>query len=32
MNKCEMCSNIMTQEEHDFCDMCDECREDFPEL
>mgnify|MGYP003136507832 FL=1 len=26
--KCEFCGKIMTQEDHDFCDICDECRED----
>ena len=29
---CEMCSEFMTEEHHDFCDICDKCREDFPEL
>jgi len=23
---CEMCNKIMTQEDHDFCDLCDDCR------
>jgi len=23
---CEMCNKIMTQEAHDFCDLCDDCR------
>jgi len=24
--QCEMCNKIMTQEAHDFCDLCDDCR------
>ena len=24
---CEMCEKSMTEEDHDFCDICDECRE-----
>jgi len=24
---CEMCNKPMTEEDHNFCDMCDECRE-----
>jgi rRNA maturation endonuclease Nob1 len=24
---CEFCDRIMTEEEHDFCDICGECRE-----
>jgi rRNA maturation endonuclease Nob1 len=23
---CEMCNKIMNQEDHDFCDLCDDCR------
>ena len=23
---CEMCYKTMTEEEHDFCDLCDDCR------
>ena len=26
--KCEMCDKIITEEEHDFCDICGECREE----
>jgi len=26
--KCEFCNRIMTEEEHDFCDICGECREE----
>ena len=25
---CEMCKKSMTEEDHDFCDICDECREE----
>ena len=25
--KCEMCERQMTEEDYDFCDICDECRE-----
>ena len=25
--KCEICSKNMTKEEHNFCDICDDCRE-----
>lgn len=24
--QCEMCNKIMKQEDHDFCDLCDDCR------
>ena len=26
--KCEFCNIIMTEEEHNFCDICGECREE----
>ena len=26
--KCNWCERPMTEEEHDFCDICDECREE----
>ena len=26
--KCEFCGNEMTQEEHDFCDICPDCRDE----
>ena len=26
--KCEFCNRIMTEEEHNFCDICGECREE----
>jgi len=26
--KCEFCNKIMTQEEHNWCDICDDCRLD----
>jgi len=26
---CEVCSTSMTEEDHNFCDICDECREDI---
>ena len=25
---CEWCERTMTEEDHDFCDICDECREE----
>jgi hypothetical protein len=25
---CEWCEVIMTEEDHNFCDICDECREE----
>ena len=25
--KCEMCDALMTEEEHDFCDICEDCRD-----
>ena len=25
--KCEFCNRQMTEEEHDFCDICGECRD-----
>jgi len=30
--KCEICDKDMTEEEHNFCDICPVCREDFSEL
>ena len=27
--KCEFCDKNMTEEDHDFCDICGECREDL---
>ena len=29
---CEMCSEFMTEEHHSFCDICDKCRDEYPEL
>lgn len=33
MNKeepiCQFCDRIMTEEEHDFCDICGECMEKY---
>ena len=33
MNKnnliCEFCDRVMTEEEHDFCDICGECMEKY---
>ena len=26
--ECSWCEREMTEEEHDFCDICDECREE----
>ena len=26
---CEMCDAVMSKEEHDFCDICPECRDMF---
>ena len=26
--KCEWCDKTMTEEDHNFCDICDECREE----
>ena len=26
--KCEWCDKPMTEEDHNFCDICDECREE----
>ena len=26
--KCEFCDKNMTEEDHNFCDICGECRED----
>ena len=28
INKCEWCDKEMTEEDHNFCDICDECREE----
>jgi hypothetical protein len=25
--KCEFCNKIMTQKEHNFCDICEDCRD-----
>jgi len=30
--KCEFCDKNMTEEDHHFCDICGECRENYPEL
>ena len=27
MNRCEFCDKEMTEEDHHFCDICDDCRE-----
>ena len=27
--KCEMCEKTMTEQDHDFCDICPECLEDM---
>jgi len=27
-----MCSEFMTEEHHTFCDICDKCRDEYPEL
>lgn len=27
--QCEMCEQPMTQEDHDFCDICGDCLEDM---
>ena len=27
--KCEFCGKEMTEEEHDFCDICPDCRDKF---
>ncbi len=27
--ECEICGTDMTEEEHDFCDICGNCREDM---
>jgi hypothetical protein len=27
-----MCSEFMTEEHHNFCDICDKCRDEYPEL
>jgi len=29
MNKCEFCNEPMPQIEHDFCDICPDCRDKF---
>lgn len=29
MEECEMCGKTMTQEEHDFCDICPDCRDEM---
>ena len=29
MNKCEFCSEDMTEKEYDFCDICPDCRDKF---
>ena len=29
---CEMCSEFMTEKHHTFCDICDKCRDEYPEL
>ena len=26
--ECEMCGKGMTQDEHDFCDICPDCRDE----
>ena len=26
--KCECCNKEMTEEDHNFCDICDDCREE----
>jgi len=28
MNRCEFCYKEMTEEDHNFCDICGECREE----
>ena len=28
MNRCEFCDKEMTEEDHNFCDICGECREE----
>ena len=28
MDKCEMCGQVMSQEEHNFCDICPNCRDE----
>jgi len=25
---CEMCNKAMEEEDHDFCDICDDCRDE----
>jgi rRNA maturation endonuclease Nob1 len=27
--QCEMCGQLMTQEDHDYCDICGDCLEDM---
>ena len=27
--KCEFCNKIMTQKEHNFCDICEKCRNPY---
>ena len=27
-NRCELCERGMTEEDHDFCDICDDCRDE----
>ena len=29
--KCEFCAKTMTEEEHDFCDICPDCRDKNPD-
>tara|TARA_R110000782_G_scaffold8381_2_gene27421 strand:+ start:274 stop:408 length:135 start_codon:yes stop_codon:yes gene_type:complete len=28
---CEFCAKTMTEEEHDFCDICPDCRDENPD-
>ena len=28
MNRCEFCDKEMTEEDHNFCDICGKCREE----
>ena len=28
---CEFCDRVMTEEEHDFCDICPDCRDEHPD-
>ena len=30
MNKCEFCGEEMAEEEHNFCDICPNCRDENP--